>query len=84
MRGTILEIRCSDSRKCARLLREHLTGVSVGLFGDRAHLVTDDPERGKAEAEELLKRYGIEPLGIRTVEPSLEDVFVSVVSRENT
>jgi len=33
-------------------------------------------------AEEALKQEGIEVLGIRQVEPSLEDVFVSVLSRE--
>jgi ABC-2 type transport system ATP-binding protein len=83
MQGTILEIRSSDSRKCARLLRERLPGAPVGLFGDRVHLVTEEPEKGKIQAEELLKGEGIGPLGIRQVEPSLEDVFVSVLGGEN-
>ena len=82
MKGTILEIRTADPRQTARLLRERLAGVSVGLFGDRVHLVTDDPERGGERAAELLKKEDIEVYGIRQVEPSLEDVFVSVLSRE--
>jgi len=80
MRGTILEIRTSDARKAARLLRDGLPGASVGLFGDRVHLVTDDPDRGKDQTAVLLQGSGVELLAIRQIEPSLEDVFVSVLS----
>ena len=82
MQGTILELRTSDLRLTARLLRERMTGVSVGLFGDRLHLVTDDPEKDQELAADILAKEGIELRGIRPIEPSLEDVFVSVLSRE--
>lgn len=82
MKGTILEIRTADPRKTARLLRDAIPGVSVGLFGDRVHLVTDDPAKGRTLAEDVLNKEGIALQGIRQVEPSLEDVFVSVLSRE--
>jgi ABC-2 type transport system ATP-binding protein len=82
MTGRILEIRTADLRGSARLLRERLPGTSVGLFGDRVHLVTDAPERDGELVGDILKREGIELRGIRQIEPSLEDVFVSVLSRE--
>jgi ABC-2 type transport system ATP-binding protein len=84
MRGTILELRTANPRKTARLLRDAMPGASVGLFGDRVHLVTEEPDRVKAVVEEVLKKEGVEVRGIRQVEPSLEDVFVSVLGREDT
>jgi ABC-2 type transport system ATP-binding protein len=44
MTGTILEVRTADARMAARLLRQRLPGSSVGLFGDRVHVVTTEPE----------------------------------------
>jgi ABC-2 type transport system ATP-binding protein len=82
MQGTILEVRTNNPRTTAHLLRHSMPDASVGLFGDRVHLVTGEPAEGQRLAEETLKQEGIEILGIRQVEPSLEDVFVSVVSRE--
>jgi len=84
MKGTILELRTSDLRRTARLLREAIPSATVGLFGDRLHLVTDDPEKDQALAAGILAKEGIELRGIRPIEPSLEDVFVSVLGRENT
>ena len=82
MQGTILELRTSDLRKSARLLREGFPELTVGLFGDRVHVVTDDPVKGERQVADLLQREGIAITGIRQIEPSLEDVFVSVLSRE--
>jgi ABC-2 type transport system ATP-binding protein len=82
MRGTILEIRSSEPRKAASLLRERVEAVSVGLFGDRVHVVTEEPERTSAQAEQILGEAGLPPLEIRPVEPALEDVFISVLARE--
>jgi ABC-2 type transport system ATP-binding protein len=82
MKGAILEVRSGNSRLAARLLRDRLPGASVGLFGDRVHLVIEEPDKGEELAVDILKKEGIELLGIRQIEPSLEDVFVSVLSRE--
>jgi ABC-2 type transport system ATP-binding protein len=80
MKGSILEIYTDDARKCARLLREHIPRASVGLFGARLHLVTDDRERGEELVTGIMKRAGMELRGIRQIEPSLEDVFVSMLA----
>lgn len=80
MRGTIVEVRSRQSRKATSLLRERLQADSVGLFGDRVHIVTREPETTATRARQLLGEGGLEVGGIATVEPTLEDVFVSVLS----
>ena len=80
MRGAIFEIRTPEPRRAIPLLREKLVGDSVGLFGDRIHVVTREPEATPARAEAVLAAAGLGPVGIRPIEPSLEDVFVSVLA----
>jgi ABC-2 type transport system ATP-binding protein len=80
MRGTILEIRTDNARRAARVLRDRLPEASVGIFGDRVHLVTDAPASAGPEADSLLHAEGIGRFAIRQIEPSLEDVFVSVLT----
>ena len=82
MRGTIVEIRSSEPRKASALLREQLPPGSVGLFGDRVHVVTDNPADATRRAETILNGAGLQLWGVRPIEPTLEDVFVSVLARE--
>ena len=81
-KGRIVEFRPSDPRKAAATLREKFPGPGVGLFGDRVHLLTENPEADRAAALDSLKAAGIEVRASREIEPSLEDVFVSVLSGE--
>ena len=82
MRGTILEIRSARPRQVRAVLREQFTDESVGLFGDRVHLVTREPEASARRAETVLASAGLPLEGIRPIEPSLEDVFVSVLGHK--
>ncbi|MDD5706120.1 MAG: ABC transporter ATP-binding protein [Kiritimatiellae bacterium] len=82
MRGTILELRAADPRRAAGLLRSGLTHGDVGLFGDRIHIATPDPEAGQAEAEAILRAAGLLLHAVTRVPPTLEDVFVSLLARE--
>ncbi len=80
MKGTILEIRSDHPRAVTALLRENYDSDSVGLFGDRVHLITERPEEDSIKAEKMMAEAGFHSLGIISIEPSLEDVFISVVS----
>ena len=82
MRGAILEIRSPNPRRATALLREELRADSVGLFGDRVHVVTPDPDRATSRSKEILSRAGLGLAGIRRIEPALEDVFISVLAHE--
>jgi ABC-2 type transport system ATP-binding protein len=83
MRGTIIEMRPSQPRKASSLLREEMPSSAVALFGDRIHIAAEDPGETIRHAEAILTRAGIRPGGIRSFEPGLEDVFVSVLARES-
>ena len=82
MHDSILEVRSPRPRKATALLREKLGSESVALFGDRIHAVTKDVEKGSKDIERILVAEGIGLPGIRRIEPTLEDVFVSVIARE--
>ncbi|MFI5174318.1 MAG: ATP-binding cassette domain-containing protein [Terriglobia bacterium] len=79
-RGSIVEVRASEPRKATALLREHMPSGAVGLFGDRIHVVAEDPESVIKQLEEVLQNGGLTLQGVRIIEPALEDVFVSVLS----
>ena len=79
--GTLLDVRADRPRPAAAVLRRSLSGAAVNLFGDRVHVVTRDPDAAAREIAVALHREGIALTSVRTAEPSLEDVFVSVLSR---
>lgn len=83
MRGSLLEVRALEPRRATALLREQLGGGSVGLFGDRVHVVTEDAAATAALAEHMLAEAGIKVESVREIDPSLEDVFVSVLAESN-
>lgn len=82
IRGSILEVRSSEPRRAASVLRKALPGRQAGLFGDRVHLATANPEADKTAAAAALSDAGIAVEDIRAVTPSLEDVFISVIADE--
>jgi ABC-2 type transport system ATP-binding protein len=55
---------------------------SIGLFGDRIHVVTMNHARTAHEVSDLLQGEGFTLHGVRQIEPSLEDVFISVLTGE--
>ena len=79
MPGVLLEIRTSTARLAARLLREQLADIQVGLFGDRVHLVCNDPVAAEQSARAVLQAGGVAISSLRPIEPSLEDVFIAVL-----
>ena len=79
MRGSLLEVRAAEPRRAAAVLRHRLTQDSVGLFGDKVHILTSRGEEAAKEADKALRVAGLESSSIRSIEPTLEDVFVSVL-----
>ncbi|GAX61371.1 ABC transporter-like protein [Candidatus Scalindua japonica] len=80
MRGTIMEIRSSEPRRAMVVLREQLQADSVGLFGDCVHVVTHETDMTATQTKEALMRAGLKLNSIKTIDPSLEDVFISVIT----
>ncbi len=79
MRGTIVEVRVPQARRAAAALRTRIAGSVVGLFGDRIHVLTEDPGETAAQVNAALADAGIAHSAPQRAEPTLEDVFVSVL-----
>jgi ABC-2 type transport system ATP-binding protein len=79
MTGGVLEITTADPRSGVRLLSSAFPSGSVALFGERLHLYAPQPEEARQTAEQTLKEGGVELLAMREVEPSLEDLLVSLL-----
>jgi ABC-2 type transport system ATP-binding protein len=82
MPGALLEVRTSAPRRTAALLRERLAAASVGLFGDCVHVATRDTAATEAAIRELVAPAGFELFSLHPIAPSLEDVFVAVLSNQ--
>jgi len=81
LKGSLLELRCGSPREAAQHLRRAELG-SVALFGDRVHILVAEAEAGRSAVERALEASGLEILGLRVIEPDLEDVFTSAIPRE--
>ncbi|MBT8212309.1 MAG: ABC transporter ATP-binding protein, partial [Acidimicrobiia bacterium] len=81
--GVLLEVRTDRPRPAAAALKKALGTETVTLFGERVHVVTRDARQTGGAIESVLTREGITVTGIRETDPSLEDVFVSVLARED-
>jgi len=77
--GSIIEVLTAQSRQAATLIRQIFPHEAVGLFGATVHVFVKDAENGMRQIESQLKQNGCPVEGIQVIEPSLEDVFVSVV-----
>jgi ABC-2 type transport system ATP-binding protein len=82
MPGALLEIRTSAPRRTAALLRERMPEAGIGLFGDRVHVATRDAAAAERRVRELVAEAAFELISLRAIEPSLEDVFVSVLAAQ--
>ncbi|WP_319526532.1 ATP-binding cassette domain-containing protein [uncultured Desulfosarcina sp.] len=77
----ILELRCSACRKARRMLRQEFADdAGVDLYGDSLHIVCRDPVAITRRTKRILDQAGIAIKDIRSIAPSLEDVFVSTVA----
>lgn len=83
--GALLEVRSAHVRQAAAALRERLRDAVVNVFGDRVHVsARREPAVLEREIREQFAAAGIELAEIRAIEPSLEDVFVSVLAAQET
>ena len=83
MRGTLLELVCDDIRKAASLLKSANLAMEVQAFGDRLNVVVDDEKKGLRKLLEVLKKNSVGVSDHRVISPSLENVFISLLSERN-
>jgi ABC-2 type transport system ATP-binding protein len=77
----IVEVRARRPVEAMKALDAMPEVEKTSLFGTAVHGVLRSRETGVAEIRARLTGQGLEVLGIDTVPPSLEDVFLDVVDR---
>jgi ABC-2 type transport system ATP-binding protein len=82
MTGEVIELVCNPVRLASHVLRQAEEFLAVQTFGDRVNLIVREAAPGLKRAGEILKASGVEVTGIRPVKPSLENVFISLLTRQ--
>jgi ABC-2 type transport system ATP-binding protein len=79
----LLNVEVSDLLASMKLL-EKLPGSSdVAVFGGGLHVTVDDASRAIPQIRSALEQAGITITTLEPIEPSLEDVFVAMIERED-
>jgi ABC-2 type transport system ATP-binding protein len=79
---SLLNLEASDPLDTMRAI-EGLSGVyDVAVFGGGLHVTVDDADATSARVRERLAAQGIEVRKLARIEPSMEDVFVALIERE--
>lgn len=80
MRGAVLEIVCDRVRDGVKLLKTNPLVREVQAFGDRLNVIVDNAARDSSTIENLLTSQGIVLRSSRIISPSLENVFISLLT----
>jgi drug efflux transport system ATP-binding protein len=80
MKGEVIEIVCDRIRDGVLLLRSRSGIREVQAFGDRLNVIVDHAERDLPDIEAILRGEGIRIAGARVIPPSLENVFISLLT----
>lgn len=83
MNGDVLEIVCARVRDASKALQYQSFTREVQTFGDRLHVLVEDASRDVAQIELRLKQNGIAIESWRVIPPSLENVFISLLTKQS-
>jgi ABC-2 type transport system ATP-binding protein len=86
--GQILEFEPDNPSRTVDLLREErelgrLDLEEVALYGSRVHVLASDLESLVGKTNQVLTQAGIDPGEMTLIEPSLEDVFIASMNRDD-
>lgn len=82
--GQLIELLTHQTQAASNLLKARLDSWRVSIFGDRLHLVLDDPDRDWPTIQAWLQVAGIPVQSTRPIPFSLEDAFIGIVQRAET
>jgi len=80
--GEVVDVVGPNPRRIRDLIRGLPGVVGTALFGNSVHVVLSDGEEGRRRVAEALTSAGLSPEKVEPLEPSLEDVFLHLVGRE--
>jgi ABC-2 type transport system ATP-binding protein len=84
MRGQVLELDCSDPGRAIQVLEAMDHFEEVALYGSLVHIVAEGVEQRQAAIRRKLEQEGLSVHALDVIAPSLEDVFISSVRREES
>jgi ABC-2 type transport system ATP-binding protein len=84
MQGDVVEIVCDRVRNGFKLLKGHPSIREVQAFGDRLNVIVEKAATDFPSVERLLTSNGIVIARWRVIDPSLENVFISLLTHEQT
>jgi ABC-2 type transport system ATP-binding protein len=76
--GTLFQVDCEQPARAEGILTQLSGVIDVSIHGAQLHVVSDSPKLEKSITR-ALSREGIEFHQIEQIQPSLEDVFISMV-----
>jgi len=80
----ILEVTCPRFLEAQERLEREDWILEASVFGDRLHVVVADAEEGKRRILDLLERDGNTPAAAERIVPSLEDVFIHSIEKDDS
>jgi ABC-2 type transport system ATP-binding protein len=81
MKGDIVEIVCSPVRDAFVIVKELMYVREVQAFGDKLNVIVDDAKQEGDRLKEALLSRKITITNWRVIPPSLENVFISLMTR---
>lgn len=81
---SLLEIECEPLMDGLETLIDASIFHEVALFGATLHVSAPDPNIAVIEIERLLKQKNIRLIRMENIQPSLEDVFVSLIESQES
>jgi ABC-2 type transport system ATP-binding protein len=78
----VLEVECDPLVPALDLLRREPWVLESAVFGDSLHVIGREGVHLEREIQVLFQRHGILLRRLGTIRPSLEDVFVSLIEKE--
>jgi ABC-2 type transport system ATP-binding protein len=80
MRYPLLELQVDDGTRAVEALHGVPEVLEAGLYGRHVHVVARDLEAARTALPGRLAAHGVELRSMQPIPPSLEDVFVALVS----
>jgi ABC-2 type transport system ATP-binding protein len=84
MPGQVVEIVCDRVREGFHLIKQRGLVRDVQAFGDRLNVILDSAKNDIGHVEHLLQTAGIRISSWRVIPPSLENVFIYLLSQKQT
>jgi ABC-2 type transport system ATP-binding protein len=84
MRGDLLELATERPREAKDALTKLPSVLGAQVFGDRLHVWVENADRDAPALATAMAEAGVPALSSRSIAPTLEDVFVSVLSGERS